>query len=313
METVLDLHKNYRMLIYLAKRGALVDQLKACSDLWDQLLDTPYDREGFRSLRIELRRLRSALALLKSLLPEDGEAWLAQLKLRSNQLGNVRDYDVALQACFKYEAYVLEQLSTGSEESKQYLKELPRLKAMLLKERETRVEFFNTDVRPGCIAQDVASCLEVLKNSVELSLEEEATANALLQSSLQLWGLKLGNKLQNLDKLKTAEQLHKLRIKVKRFRYAYEVYMETALDRELLLKIKEFQDILGSLHDGDRNLELISESLAVVEMDDELAKEVACFKAWREIKKQQRMEQLQPAALQLLASLQDNIVGTALL
>ena len=57
------------MLGYLADRGQIVNMIEVCSGLWDELLDAPYERDWFRFLRIELRRLRSALALLGPLLP----------------------------------------------------------------------------------------------------------------------------------------------------------------------------------------------------------------------------------------------------
>lgn len=313
MDNSLDLHKNYSMLIYLAERGKIVNQLKTCSGLWDELLRNSYEREKFRFLRIELRRLRSALALLEPLLPDEGVGWLYQLKLHSNRLGNVREYDVVLQALAKYETYVLEAQSNNVEGTNQLLTELPSLKAMILEERELKATVFNTNARTGSILQEMASCLEVLEKPVGLCLEEEATANAFLQSSLQLWGLKLCNKLQNLEKLKTTSQLHKLRIKVKRFRFAYEVYMDTVADEELLLSLKELQNVLGSLHDGDRNIEILEEVVSKVEMNETLAKEVECFKAWREGKKQQHMEQTQLAVLKLLTVLQHNVVGAELL
>ena len=313
MEDVLLINKNYQMLGYLADRGQIVNLIEVCSALWDELLDASYERDWFRFLRIELRRLRSAMALLGPLLPEEGAIWLEQLKLRSNQLGNVREYDVALQACEKYEVYVSEAVSNNVAGAEELLKELPRLKAMVLAHREERSVSFNASVHPDCIAQEMKLCMDLLKEPVELSIEEEAEANAFLQSSLQIWGLKLCNKLQNMEKLKTTEQHHKLRVKVKRFRYAYEVYMNKAADEELLLSLKELQDVLGSLHDSDRNVEIINEIVANMTLEEELAKEVACFKAWRETKKQQRMEQVQPAAIRALLSLQQNILGANLL
>lgn len=313
MEEVLLVEKNYQLLGYLADRGQIVNQLEVCSALWDELLDAPYERDWFRSLRIALRRLRSALALLEPLLPEEGAGWLNQLKLRSGQLGNVREYDVALQACSKYDDFVLEALGNNEANGVVLLKELPRLKEILLATRESKAAAFNAEAKTGCIAQEMMPCIELLRKPVELSIEDEAKANAILQSSLQIWGLKLCNKLQNMEKLKTVGQLHKLRIKVKRFRYAYEVYMNGAADEELLLSLKELQDVLGSLHDSDRNIEIIDEIVAKMAMDEALAQEVACFKLWREVKKEQRMKQLQPAALKVLLSLQQNILGAELL
>lgn len=313
MEENLLINKNYQMLGYLADRGQILNMLEVCNGLWNELLEAPYERDWFRFLRIELRRLRSALALLGPLLPEEGSIWLAQLKLRSGQLGNVREYDVALQSCEKYEAYVLEAVRNNVVGANEMLKELPRLKAMVLAHREECSVNFNASVRPDCIAQEMKLCMDLLKELVELSIEDEAKANAFLQSSLQIWGLKLCNKLQNMEKLKNMNQLHKLRIKVKRFRYAYEVYMNKAADEEVLASLKELQDILGSLHDTDRNIEIIDELVANVAMDEELSQEIACFKAWRKLKMEQRLAQLPAVQHRVLNSMKQTIVGVELL
>lgn len=313
MEENLLINKNYQMLGYLADRGQILNMLEVCNDLWNELLEAPYERDWFRFLRIELRRLRSALALLGPLLPEEGPIWLDQLKLRSNQLGNVREYDVALQACEKYEVYVSEALSNNVLGFNEMLKELPRLKKMVLAHREEHSVSFNANVRPDCIAQEMKLCMDLLKKPVELSIEDEAKANAFLQSSLQIWGLKLCNKLQNMEKLKNMNQLHKLRIKVKRFRYAYEVYMNKAADEEVLASLKELQDILGSLHDSDRNIEIIDELAVNATMDEELAQEIACFKAWRKLKVEQRLAQLPAVQQRVLNSMKQTIVGVELL
>lgn len=313
MEENLLINKKYQMLGYLADRGQILNMLEVCNGLWNELLEAPYERDWFRFLRIELRRLRSALALLGPLLPEEGSIWLEQLKLRSGQLGNVREYDVALQSCEKYEAYVLEAVRNNVAGANEMLKELPRLKAMVLAHREECSVNFNASVRPDCIAQEMKLCMDLLKEPVELSIEDEAKANAFLQSSLQIWGLKLCNKLQNMEKLKNMNQLHKLRIKVKRFRYAYEVYMNKAADEEVLASLKELQDILGSLHDTDRNIEIIDELVANVAMDEELSQEIACFKAWRKLKMEQRLAQLPAVQQRVLNSMKQTIVGVELL
>lgn len=313
MEETLIINKNYQMLGYLADRGQILNQLEVCSGLWDELIDAPYERDWFRFLRIDLRRLRSAMALLGPLLPEEGALWLEMLKLRSGQLGNVREYDVALQACEKYETFVLDAANSNIVEANGLLSSLPKLKDIILAHREVRSCEFNANVRPGCISQEMSLCMKLLNQPVELSIEDEAKANAFLQSSLQIWGLKLCNKLQNMDKLRTMNQLHKLRIKVKRFRYAYEVYMNKAADEEVLANLKELQDILGSLHDSDRNIEIVDELVANVAMDADLAKEVDCFKLWRKVKAEQRLAQLPVVQQRVLNSMKQTIVGVDLL
>lgn len=313
MEEIVNLNKNYLMLIYLADRGQILNQLDVCSALWDELLEAPYEKAWFRDLRICFRRLRSALALLEPLLPEEGKLWLNSLKSRSYQLGSVREYDVALQACDKYEAYVRDLQVNDNVFEYKMLENLTQLKLFLQNERKLKEEGWLANSQAACIAQEMQACNDLLKQEAELNIEDEAEANAFLQARLQMWGLKLCNKLQNIEKLKGTAQLHKLRIKIKRFRYAYEVYMQGALDEELLYSLKELQDVLGSLHDSERNIEIV-EDIVKNNMDNiSLVQEFVHFKQWRSIKTDQRNAQLDGAVTRLLALLQVNIVGARLL
>lgn len=300
---------HYQMLGYLADRGQIVNRIEVCSALWDELLEAPFEKDWIRCLRIDLRKLRSALVVLEPLLPLEGRLWLEALKVRFNKLGSVREYDVALQACAKYKEFVALLDETQQEN---WLKELPMIEKMLEQQRELKTALWSSESCLGEISQEMKLLRELLEEPIELSIENEAKANAFLQTRLQLWGLKLCNKLKNLDKMTSSEQLHKLRIKVKRFRYVYEVYMGDAGEQELILRLKELQDILGSMHDSDTNLKLVSGLSAEIN-NQALLQEIACFRAWREIKKEQRVQQLEPAVKALLAVLEQNVVAAELL
>lgn len=300
---------SYQMLGYLAERGQIVKQIELYNTLWNELIDNLQDNMLLRDLRINLRQLRSVMLLLSPLLPPEGEGWKSLLKERFIELGNIREYDVAYQACIKYEAHTEELLAVNND----ICAELPRLKELLQKEYNEKINVWARSVVKNCIAQEMYVCLELMKKKCELSIEDEAKANAFLQSRLQLWGIKLYNKLQEMSTDYSAAQLHKLRVKVKRFRYAYGVFMSEAADEELLESLKALQDILGSLHDSDRDVEIINEVVLSQDSDEALLKEIDCFKLWREVKKQQRIEQLLPATTRLLSALKQNVVGTELL
>ena len=75
-------------------------QVYYVSKLWQEVLSRGPERSLLRQLRVKLRRLRSLLTLCKPLLPEqEAVHWQGVLKASTNRLGDVREYDVALQIC----------------------------------------------------------------------------------------------------------------------------------------------------------------------------------------------------------------------
>ena len=75
-------------------------QVYYVSKLWQEVLSRGPERSLMRQLRVKLRRLRSLLTLCKPQLPEqEAVHWQGVLKARTNLLGDVREYDVALQIC----------------------------------------------------------------------------------------------------------------------------------------------------------------------------------------------------------------------
>lgn len=298
----------YAMLSYLAIRGQLLNQIEVFDSLWDELLEQPMQQSWLRLLRINLRKLRSAIKLLEPLLPLEGQQWLAFLKNTADILGSVREYDVALKECDKY---VIDQLAKETSDVER-CQELNGLKALLSAKRKEQTEVLLATSQPGCIASAMQDLLKLIDSSNELTVEEEALANAFLQARLQSWGMKLCNRLQNEAEVDNIEKLHSLRIKVKRFRYAYSVYMNRDVDSELLECLKNAQDLLGSVHDGDCDISIM-ESLINGSSDEQLVKELACFKEWRLEKTRQRLENLPRIRSELIYALKANVAGASLL
>ncbi len=298
----------YAMLSYLAMRGQLLNQIEVFDTLWNELLEQPMQQNWLRLLRINLRRLRSAIKLLEPLLPNKGKEWLTFLKATADTLGEIREYDVALKECDKYTAdYVGKDTTTLVK----YL-ELAKLKAVLYDKRKEQTAIWIETAQPGCIANSLRDLLELIDNNEELSVKDEALANAFLQARLQSWGIKLCNKLQNENEQDSFDKLHDLRIKVKRFRYAYDVYMNKEADFELLRCLKNAQDLLGSVHDGGRDISIM-EGLVAEYDDEQLAEELACFRAWRLEKTKQRLENLSRIRAELIYALQCNVAGANLI
>lgn len=306
---VLEIEDNkHSMLRYLAMRGQLLNQIELFDTLWDELLEQPMQYSWLRVLRINLRKLRSAIKILEPLLPLESKEWLAFLKNTADTLGSIREYDVALKECDKYTSYQLEQQIPDLDKCQ----ELLGLKKLLGNKRKEMTDAWLQTAKPGCIANELGDLLILIKNEEKLSVEEEALANAFLQARLQSWGIKLCNRLQNEFDQDSIEKLHSLRIKVKRFRYAYDVYMNLDVDNELLECLKNVQDLLGSIHDGECDISII-EGLVAETTDLQLVKEFECFKNWRLEKTKQRFESLPNARAELITALQCNIAGARLL
>lgn len=298
----------YAMLGYLALRGQLLNQIQAFDELWKEFLKQPLQADRLRLLRINLRKLRSTLKILEPLLPSEGEDWLEFLKSTAGSLGNIREYDVALKECDKYSAEQLKPETANPD----LCRELTGLKALLEQVRKEKTETWLGNAIPKGIGNSLQALQELLEGGGELSLEEEALANAFLQTRLQSWGMKLCNKLKAESVQDDLEKLHPLRIKVKRFRYAYEVYMAEEAEGELLAALKSVQDLLGSIHDGACNLAIL-ESLIAASPEEQLIRELADFKAWRMAKSGQRLDDLPGARSQLVYALEANIEGARLL
>lgn len=298
----------YAMLSYLAMRGQLLDQIEIFNSLWDELLEQPMQADWLRLLRINLRKLRSAIKLLEPLLPNEGKEWLIFLKGTADGLGLIREYDVALKECDKYIVNQLEKELPNLDKCQ----ELPKLKAVLSEKRKEQTAIWLATAQVDCIANALKELVELIANTEKLSVKEEALANAFLQARLQSWGIKLCNKLQNGTDQDSLDKLHAARIKVKRFRYAYDVYMNTEADCELAECLKNAQDLLGSVHDGGRDI-AIMEELVAASNDEQLTKEFACFKEWRLEKTNQRLENLPKIRSELIYALQCNIAGARLL
>lgn len=306
---VLEIEDNkHSMLSYLAVRGQLLNQIELFDTLWDELLEQPMQYSWLRVLRINLRKLRSAIKILEPLLPLESKEGLAFLKNTADTLGSIREYDVALKECDKYTSYQLEQQIPDLYKCQ----ELLGLKKLLGNKRKEMTDAWLQTAKPGCIANELGDLLILIKNEEKLSVEEEALANAFLQARLQSWGIKLCNRLQNEFDQDSIEKLHSLRIKVKRFRYAYDVYMNLDADNELLECLKNVQDLLGSIHDGECDISII-EGLVAETTDLQLVKEFECFKNWRLEKTKQRFESLPNARAELITALQCNIAGARLL
>ena len=275
-------------------------QIYGINKLWEQLLlGGSGQRSQWRQLRVKLRRLRSVLSLVKPLLPEAGfRRWQQCLKGRATLLSGVREYDVLLQLCerLRNNQHGNEQLAALRQQEPmaivqstlRALEAVPNLQRLL----------------QGLRQQAQVRTLHQLKlNELTLELAQllvflQSHSGGCSKKSLRaFFGQRFGKWARKLQEFPQAygqdmEQLHQLRIRLKRFRYALQSVPEVAASPQLLRSLKYLQDMLGLLHDDYVNEQYLAQLVAAHDELPELRYEVAMLRGWERAKADAALEQL---------------------
>ena len=130
----------------------------------------------------------------------------------------------------------------------------------------------------------LAEMLLVMQNTVLPKELADMRLKAFIRLRLGLWSDKLMSLQEKYSEFSDMEQLHKLRLKVKRFRYALQGVPEIYLPNSLLRSLKILQDMLGLLHDDYINDMLIGEIMQQYPEDAILQYEGAIFCGWERAK-----------------------------
>ena len=230
-------------------------QVYYVNKLWSEILTKGAERPLMRQLRVKLRRLRSLLTFCKPLLPEqEATEWQRVLKERTNLLGDVRECDVLLMTCAKLRDAQGEQAAE-------------QLTAILQKRR-------------------VSAANKALKGQ---KLNKQ-TLEKFLQQRFGSWYNKIIALPEKYPDLHDMEQMHRIRIKLKRFRYALQSIPEVGAEPKLLRSLKYMQDMLGLLHDNYINNKLIEALVAKYPKISELRYESAMFTGWEQAKADAALE-----------------------
>ncbi|MDO4177732.1 MAG: CHAD domain-containing protein [Phascolarctobacterium sp.] len=254
-------------------------QIYEINRLWQDVLTNEEDKPVIRQLRVKIRRLRSLLALLTPLFKEEEiNAWLKVWKAAFDSLAIVRELDVALLNC--------ERIARRHEENRG----VPILEKILTAKRQAAVQVYLNNVQLNVITHKNVDFLFWLYST---ELTELGTASSL-QDFLNLRFTKWTGKLLVLrEKYPDATDmtsLHKIRIKIKRFRYALLSIPELKKSLELLRALKNLQDSLGFLHDDFVGEALLDNLLEEFPGNKELHLEVALFKGWDKGKAESTLE-----------------------
>lgn len=243
------------------------------------------DVEGVHQMRVGARRLRSDLRTFEILVdPEWSGPLIEELRWLGESLGRVRDLDV-----------LQERLGRSAEGSGSAL--IP-LFNRLSEEHDAARDALEEDLR----SERYKNLLEALIEATRLpQLTEVADSSArdLAPRVVAPRWKKLRKAVRELDRQSTDEQLHKVRIKAKRARYAAEAVApalnatEAKAAERFASGAEEIQEVLGKLQDAAVARETITRCLTDAGKDP-----VLHFAAGRLYEKESRSAETERASFE---------------
>lgn len=207
------------------------------------------DPEGVHQMRVGLRRLRAAISLFKELLRDpESEAIKAELKWLTEQLGPARDFDVFVRESVAPLQDAAAEVTVLREEMEQKRDDgFSRARSAVDSERYRKL-VLNTVfwLASGAWSTNQDDLARALR-------ERDAVSFASEILELRIAGIiRKAKKLKKLD----AHKRHKLRIAIKKLRYAGEFFgalfdggKARKRQRRLAETLEQLQDALGRLND----------------------------------------------------------------
>jgi triphosphatase len=218
------------------------------------------DPEGVHQLRVGIRRLRAAFSVFGQAIAEGDRAALGgELRWLQRELGPAREWDVflssSLAAVFKRFGTNrgLERLRETAEAARR--RAYQRSRAALHNRRYTDLLLRLEAWLDGGLDENGAAPSVASGRAAEESAHLEVLDQPILEFSAGILRnrhvkvAKLGDKLRKLDE----RQLHELRIRVKKLRYATEFFRDLYTDKtakRYVTELKSIQDALGHANDA---------------------------------------------------------------
>jgi CHAD domain-containing protein len=188
------------------------------------------DSESLHDMRVAVRRSRALLRAGRPLYTNDVSALADELKWIGEKLGAVRDLDVLLERLHE-EAEALDSDDRGTART-------------LLRTLERRRTAARTALLRALASNRYFSLLD--RFTQEIDGLESSGAETKLESIAEKELKKLRRKVRATADEPTDDELHSLRKRGKRVRYAYEL----AGDDAVVTRAKDFQDVLGEHQDS---------------------------------------------------------------
>ena len=215
------------------------------------------DSESVHQMRVGLRRLRAAMSVFKVLLADsESEAVKAELKWLTEQLGPARDFDVFVRESVAPLSGAASEMGILQEDIEHRRDEgFKRARAAVDSERYCRL---TVNVALWLANGGWSASSDPIKRA---PLERPVADFAAEVLSVRL--AKIVKKIKKLDKLDVRRR-HKLRIAIKKLRYAAEFFAALFGDgrsrrKRLAAVLEELQDVLGVLNDFSVHRKLAGE------------------------------------------------------
>lgn len=233
----------------------------------DTVIDRPHPSpEDLHRLHREMRRLRHALAIWEDVLPKRQRELIRPLERRLKRLarliGRVRDRDVVL---------ALLEGPTLPRPAREEAALVARLRARVRDDARTGRELLRVFLR----SERDAHLFEGLREGLELPLRRRADVRAALDEEQERRHDLVRAAHRDARHRPTSTRLHRLRIRVRRFRHLTEV--RTRIDGRTLATIpgsvRRLQGELGRLHDLDVVLAELDPDLTATQWARALRKE----------------------------------------
>jgi CHAD domain-containing protein len=224
-------------------RARLDEQLRALLE-HDQVAREGQDPEGVHQMRVAVRRMRAALKAEGAALGDVGTALQAELSWLGSALGPVRDLDVQLDH--------LRGQAAGFEPEERAAAE--RLLSGLVTDRHQA----RSDMLAAMSSQRYADLLAAIAAAARTEVDADGEVSGITPQAADLVGL-IGRPFRKLSKAVNAlgedppdDDLHALRIRGKRLRYAAELAEPAGGKsvRRLIRATKDLQDVLGEHQDA---------------------------------------------------------------
>ncbi len=229
-----------------ATAGDVVRQALAASVIrllrHDAVIRLDADTEGVHQARVATRRLRSDLRTFGDLLDQDWATSLRDdLRWLADRLGAARDADVLLD---RLRGRVARLSGVDSRAATRFLSGLEDTRT------RARGELLSALREPRYV--DVLDRLVTAARSPALLLEADLPAATVLPGLVRAPWKKLSKEVRGLDDPPTDEQLHRVRIRTKRVRYAAEAVAPLfgRQARDLAEAAAALQDVLGEHNDA---------------------------------------------------------------
>ncbi|MDY6291451.1 MAG: CHAD domain-containing protein [Succiniclasticum sp.] len=216
-------------------------QVYAISWYWHLLYGDTANARLVRQLRVRIRRLRSCFVFFRDGLPEEeATSWQQFFREEADALSNLRELDAAALTCRRMES----PDGQAGASTQALLDVFLQLREDEVKKLTARADLNRHTERLA----EFLLWLYLLPTRFPKGAIRE-TARRYAERRIVGWCDKMVSLNQKYPDFSDMDDLHKIRIRVKRFRYVTQTIDLVKLPVDVLRQLKQLQDVLGLLHD----------------------------------------------------------------